>query len=530
MAAVVDPLATLRQALSLAADSPAQASVLASLREYLETVSPSVTILILKNLVPNVQHQTDSLFKQWVFELVWYIVSRLPVNPHDPDRIRFILDVVDPLRELLADQNPFYMKLAIQTLGSVYPQVFRLCCSDPSLHPHWLKMVDVRTRVLDYNTHPTTPLGVRLAVVKFIQRVILVHSKGPSDPRLHNPNDPHLLFVPANHPFFNVAAMDKERISLTEQLLVTFWNGRNPDVSTAVVQAFGSMAKSRPDLIPFVFGAFLGWDPSKLASESVVSVRSIFKAMRIALLHFNRAYPQGRQKGEVEDAIRKLDAKLHDTLAHVEEARRKRTTPTVIAEPAPIVDDSVATRLFQAVNPNILADFDFSTVPSHILAQIVTESLRLIDADLFEASIEKWQESRPIPQTEPAWEEEMEEDVVVKEEPIDPLIMDLEEEDAQVNVVDDMDSDTLVRQYSSRAMKQSSDNSIFRCRSLVNVGSVHSDFQGQDGCLKNNEASLSILVYSVYNLVGKHTLYLTNPEQVTYFRNEGNRPLTCGHC
>ncbi|KAG8821629.1 hypothetical protein FRC19_007529, partial [Serendipita sp. 401] len=388
MAAVVDPLATLRQALSLAADSPAQASVLASLREYLETVSPSVTILILKNLVPNVQHQTDSLFKQWVFELVWYIVSRLPVNPHDPDRIRFILDVVDPLRELLADQNPFYMKLAIQTLGSVYPQVFRLCCSDPSLHPHWLKMVDVRTRVLDYNTHPTTPLGVRLAVVKFIQRVILVHSKGPSDPRLHNPNDPHLLFVPANHPFFNVAAMDKERISLTEQLLVTFWNGRNPDVSTAVVQAFGSMAKSRPDLIPFVFGAFLGWDPSKLASESVVSVRSIFKAMRIALLHFNRAYPQGRQKGEVEDAIRKLDAKLHDTLAHVEDARRKRTTPIAIAEPPPVVDDSVATRLFQAVNPNILADFDFSTVPSHILAQIVTESLRLIDADLFEASIE----------------------------------------------------------------------------------------------------------------------------------------------
>jgi symplekin len=45
-------------------------------------------------------------------------------------------------------------------------------------------MVEVRTRVMEYNVHPTTPLGVRLASIKFLQRVILVHSRGASDPRV----------------------------------------------------------------------------------------------------------------------------------------------------------------------------------------------------------------------------------------------------------------------------------------------------------------------------------------------------------
>lgn len=88
MASTVDPIAALRQALTLPSDSPEQALVLRNLRDHLETVSPNVAILLLKNLVPNVQHQPDSLFKQWVFELVWYVVSRLPTDPHDQERIR----------------------------------------------------------------------------------------------------------------------------------------------------------------------------------------------------------------------------------------------------------------------------------------------------------------------------------------------------------------------------------------------------------------------------------------------------------
>jgi symplekin len=74
MASGVDPIATLRQALTLPTDSPEQAIVLKSLRENLEKVDANVSILLLKTLVPSVQQQPDSLFKQWVFELLWYVI------------------------------------------------------------------------------------------------------------------------------------------------------------------------------------------------------------------------------------------------------------------------------------------------------------------------------------------------------------------------------------------------------------------------------------------------------------------------
>jgi symplekin len=86
MASGVDPLATLRQALTLPTDSPEQASVLSGLRETLEAVPPNIPILLLNNLVHSVQHQPDSLFKQWLFDLVWYVVCRAPMNIQERTR------------------------------------------------------------------------------------------------------------------------------------------------------------------------------------------------------------------------------------------------------------------------------------------------------------------------------------------------------------------------------------------------------------------------------------------------------------
>jgi symplekin len=86
MASGVDPVATLRQALTLPTDSPEQANVLATLRENLENVSSNVPVLLLRKLVPGVQGQPDSLFKQWVFDLVWYCICRAPMSIQERTR------------------------------------------------------------------------------------------------------------------------------------------------------------------------------------------------------------------------------------------------------------------------------------------------------------------------------------------------------------------------------------------------------------------------------------------------------------
>ncbi len=111
------------------------------------------------------------------------------------------------------------------------------------------------------------------------------------------------MFIPGNHPFFNIAAMEKEGVSLTEQLLLAFRNARfvawvlllsthqyrrQIDLVTAIVQSFGSLAKLRPELVPFVYGVYLSWDPAHLGSETTMAIRSVYKIMRITLIHFNK--------------------------------------------------------------------------------------------------------------------------------------------------------------------------------------------------------------------------------------------------
>ena len=90
---------------------------------------------------------------------------------------------------------------------------------------------------------PDTQAGVQLAAVKFLQRVILVHSRGvadprvsgvfffwfargpiiPSPPKLQNKNDPNLAIVPGDHPFLNAATLEAEGVALLQRLITDLY-------------------------------------------------------------------------------------------------------------------------------------------------------------------------------------------------------------------------------------------------------------------------------------------------------------------
>ena len=82
----------------------------------------------------------------------------------------------------------------------------------------------------------------------------------------------------------------------------------------------------------------------------------------------------------------------------MEETRRKRALSVSVDEQVPTGDfkrlkvthDTAAPALrpFRAVDPAILRNFDLSTVPSRILAQIVIDSLKLIEDEQFEVAVE----------------------------------------------------------------------------------------------------------------------------------------------
>jgi symplekin len=70
-----DPLQALQAALAVPADSEAQASLLASLRENLEAHPTPIPILC-STLIRTVSGAGDSLLKRWVIDLMHFALGR----------------------------------------------------------------------------------------------------------------------------------------------------------------------------------------------------------------------------------------------------------------------------------------------------------------------------------------------------------------------------------------------------------------------------------------------------------------------
>ena len=91
---------------------------------------------------------------------------------------------LDVLAGLLNDDNAWTVKIAVQTFAGVYPLIFRRLCTNKNERPLWDTLSRARSRIIELMWAPDAPPGVQFAAVKFLQRVILVQSRGVADPRV----------------------------------------------------------------------------------------------------------------------------------------------------------------------------------------------------------------------------------------------------------------------------------------------------------------------------------------------------------
>jgi hypothetical protein len=59
-----------------------------------------------------------------------------------------------------------------------------LSAANRHARPQWDALVQAKARILELVWAPGVPTGVRLAALKFAQRVVVVHTKGANDPRV----------------------------------------------------------------------------------------------------------------------------------------------------------------------------------------------------------------------------------------------------------------------------------------------------------------------------------------------------------
>ena len=110
-------------------------------------------------------------------------------------------------------------------------------CSNRNFRQQWEVLAGAKARILEFVWSPQINVGVKLAAIKFLQRVVLVQTRGISDPRvslstsallvlicstnrlqLQSRNDPNLSMCPADHPFIPVQALEDEGKQLLDYI------------------------------------------------------------------------------------------------------------------------------------------------------------------------------------------------------------------------------------------------------------------------------------------------------------------------
>ncbi|KAI8996570.1 Symplekin tight junction protein C terminal-domain-containing protein [Trametes punicea] len=378
-AAAADPLSQLSLALAAPADSKEQADLLAALRESLEN-HPSLSILC-STLIKTLSGAGDSLLKRWVLDLLHFAICRSSLGVDA--RTQLADQSLEILAGLLNDGNVNTVKVAVQCFPTVYALLFRSLCTNRNNRRPWDVLCQAKARILDFVWAPHVNNGVRLAAVKFMQRVILVQTRGISDPRLQNKDDPNLSMCPTDHPFISVQALEAEGAKLLEGVVRLLFQSNNPDVLSAIVNSWANLVKKRPALVELVVSTLTAWTPARLEGQPYLIVRSVEKSVRILLNHISRT-PQGAPyMGQIQAALHAQATRMEQAAAEekarkaaaVEAASRKRSsTATPVAE-AP---DSKRPKLEHEPTPpaGAAAAFDFSSLPATLVTDLIVANLQ----------------------------------------------------------------------------------------------------------------------------------------------------------
>ncbi|KAG9093472.1 hypothetical protein FS749_014324, partial [Ceratobasidium sp. UAMH 11750] len=447
-------------ALTAPAGSPEQIQILATLRTSLEQ-QPATIPIFLATLAARILAQPgESIVKQWMMDLLLFGMTQAQIGVDA--RAQIASSTLDAQVNLLNESATVYVKGGIQCLAASYPLLFRVLCANRSARQQWDTLTATKSRILALLDDTTLPLGVRLSAIKFMQRTILVQTRGVNDPR--NKADPNLSLCPSDHPFISAAALENEGGELVKKCVMTLYTASNMDILSALINTLATLFKQRPTLANLVIQAVLTWTPGAMSSQSPMSIRSVEKSIKILLHHIYRS-PQGAPyTRQIADAIQAQTARMEQA---AQEARRKRTLEAEAAESVkrtkletPVAPTPPGVSVDVPTPAPAFANFDFSTLPLPLVVDILIANLQALSDERLATAISGRRAylsrsaaatptpqqpattdalplvapTPPAPKPSPAQLESQtqpEPEPAIKEEPLDPLKMDIDDDDLE---------------------------------------------------------------------------------------------------
>ncbi|KAF8631924.1 hypothetical protein AX15_002177 [Amanita polypyramis BW_CC] len=312
---------------------------------------------------------------------------------------------LDTLAQLLDDPNPAIVKVVIQCLATVYPLLFRLLCTNRSNPSAWNILSSCKARILEFVWSNSIAAGIRLSAVKFLQKTILVQTRGVSDPRLQNKNDPNISFCPADHPFINVTELETEGRKLLDGVMGLLYSNQDVEFLSALLNSWATLIKQRPATVPLIISALKQWTPAALNGLPASSIRSVEKAVRILLVHISRIPSNSQFVGQMNEALTQQAYRMEKAAA--EEKKRKAAALTAVVDsrkrpssaPSEQPVDAKRPKLEQeapSTTASFLASFDFTTLPATLISDLIVANLEAFPEPALIGLVQAFRQSRGL--------------------------------------------------------------------------------------------------------------------------------------
>ncbi|KAI5817140.1 hypothetical protein BZA77DRAFT_43080 [Pyronema omphalodes] len=349
--------------------------------------------------------------RRWGADFLAETFSTPVVDPRAKGELA--LKCLDTILLLVQEKETNILKSIVQCAASIYPMVFKHICNNRNDTESWNKMIAIKQKIL--SLWDIAPIGVRISCIKFVQRVILVQSRGVTDPRLIDRSEISLAMVPANHPLLSLPALDAEAQGLLDRLLSILQEEQSePTLITATINTLAPLCKTRPPLLQKIVTAVLAYNPFTNmprvvgVSERLILI-SIEKTIRIMIQNVGRANPQSPLASRMEQHIRRLaaaKAEMNETrkraagssdvdIAKRQKLERASAVPPIsppTPPPAPVYapmppGPATYAKIFTLATDPAMTSFDGQQLPIDLVLRIVVGSMYSMDSNSLTSAI-----------------------------------------------------------------------------------------------------------------------------------------------
>jgi symplekin len=187
-----------------------------------------------------------------------------------------------------------------------------------------------------------------------------------------------------------------------ETLARMLYSSQDVDLLSAMLNSWVNLVKQRPSTFPFVITTLRSWTPAALANLPASSIKSVEKAVRILLVHLSRLPTSTQYLGQINEALGLQSIRMDKAAA--EEKKRKadnRKRPSSgsneptdnkrikleTAEPAPTPVPNNAT---------FLSAFDFTSLPAQLITNLIVANLEAFTEPQLIAMVNAYRQSRGL--------------------------------------------------------------------------------------------------------------------------------------